>query len=659
MIHLTIDGKQIEVAEGTTVLRAAQHNGIHIPTLCDHPHLAPYGGCRLCLVEVKGARTLMPSCTIPASEGMEVTTSTPKITEARKFVLSMIFSERNHFCPYCQVSGGDCELQNSAYEQDMTHWMIQPNWSTFRVDASHPWFTHEANRCILCRRCVRTCNEMVGNNTLGIEMRGASSMIIADLNVPLGESTCISCGMCVQNCPTGAMMDNRSAYLGLAKDAESIKSICTGCSVGCGIEVFYRDNNIIKIDGDYDNTINTGVICKFGRWTKLYEFDDAEKFSTPLIRTNGKLEPASWEEALEKTAELIKSTQDDLAAVISSELTCQSLYGFISLFKDHLSAKVVTSVEGPRHSTALKKIAGELGGSFEGSLSSIDIADCIITIGEDFIKHHEVVGFMIKRNLSNNEAKLVCIDSDNSSYEQYSNNLLTITPGSEKEIIKGLVAALVKLGLKTCDCDGCTDPDSIVQAAAKACGLSSDSILDAAYAIGTSANPVILFGGAITDDPKADALETLICLSKMIDGKLITVKGKANSLAASQYGLDNTQKIAKKGETLIAVLADDQLGDKWSKLAKGAKNTIVLATYQTEFTQTADIVLPVCNWAQEQGHFVNFEGKIQWREKLVDAGPDVKSTAEVLSLLAKHLDFTIPTYWREALTAAPASVEIQ
>ena len=108
MIHLTIDGKQIEVAEGTTVLRAAQHNGIHIPTLCDHQHLAPYGGCRLCLVEVKGARTLMPSCTIPASEGMEVTTTTPKISEARKFVLSMIFSERNHFCPYCQVSGGDC-----------------------------------------------------------------------------------------------------------------------------------------------------------------------------------------------------------------------------------------------------------------------------------------------------------------------------------------------------------------------------------------------------------------------------------------------------------------------------------------------------------------------------------------------------------------------
>lgn len=659
MIHLTIDGKQIEVAEGTTVLRAAQHNGIHIPTLCDHPHLAPYGGCRLCLVEIKGARTLMPSCTIPASEGMEVTTTTPKITEARKFVLSMIFSERNHFCPYCQVSGGDCELQNSAYEQDMTHWMIQPNWSTFRVDASHPWFTHEANRCILCRRCVRTCNEMVGNNTLGIEMRGASSMIIADLNVPLGESTCVSCGMCVQNCPTGAMMDNRSAYLGLTQDSDLVKSICTGCSIGCGIEVYRRDNNIIKIDGDYGNDVNTGVICKYGRWSKLYEFDEVEKFTSPMVRTNGKLEPASWDEALQRTAEVIKSTQDDLAAVISSELTCQSLYGFISLFKDHLSSKVVTSVEGPRHSTALKKIAQEIGASFEDSLSSINEADCVITIGENFIKHHEVVGFMIKRNLSKNGVKLVCIDSDTSSYEQYSNNLVTITTGSEKDIIKGLAAALVKLGLKTCDCEDCADPDASVLTAAKTCRVSSECILDAAYAIGTSKHPVILFGGSVTDDPKAKALTALMCLSRMIDGKLITVKGKANSLAASQYGLDNIQKISNKGKTLVAVLADDKLGEKWSKLAKGAENTIVLASYQTEFTKSADIVLPVCNWAQEQGHFVNFAGKIQWREKLVDAEPEVKTTAEVLSLLARHLDFIIPTYWREALTATPASVEIQ
>ena len=120
MVKLTIDNKEIEVPQGTTVLEAAKAADIHIPTLCYHPELTPYGGCRLCLVEVEGARTLQPSCTLPASNGMVVRTSTSQIHEARKFVLNMIFSERNHLCPYCQVSGGDCELQNAAYAEGMT-----------------------------------------------------------------------------------------------------------------------------------------------------------------------------------------------------------------------------------------------------------------------------------------------------------------------------------------------------------------------------------------------------------------------------------------------------------------------------------------------------------------------------------------------------------
>ncbi len=131
MTKLTINNKPVEVAEGTTVLNAARSAGIEIPTLCEHPHLTPYGGCRLCLVDVEGARTLQPSCTLPVTEGMVVKTDTDKVLAARKFVLTLIFSERNHFCPFCQVSGGDCELQNAAYREGMTHWPLQPNWQPF------------------------------------------------------------------------------------------------------------------------------------------------------------------------------------------------------------------------------------------------------------------------------------------------------------------------------------------------------------------------------------------------------------------------------------------------------------------------------------------------------------------------------------------------
>ncbi|MBG0787748.1 MAG: (2Fe-2S)-binding protein, partial [Anaerolineaceae bacterium] len=131
MIKLTIDGKTVEVKEGTTVLEAAEQAGIYVPTLCHHPQLTPYGGCRLCMVDVEGARTLQPSCTMPASDGMVVNTKSQKVLDARKFVLTLIFSERNHFCMYCQVSGGDCELQNRAYDEGMTHWDLQPNWTPY------------------------------------------------------------------------------------------------------------------------------------------------------------------------------------------------------------------------------------------------------------------------------------------------------------------------------------------------------------------------------------------------------------------------------------------------------------------------------------------------------------------------------------------------
>ena len=281
MVNVTIDGKQIQVPEGTTVLRAAESAGIKIPTLCDHPQLAPYGGCRLCLVDVEGARTLQPSCTLPVTPNMVVKTDTEKVKDARKFVLTLIFSERNHFCMYCQVSGGDCELQNSAYAEGMTHWPLQPNYSPFTVDASNPYFVIDNNRCILCRRCVRACGELVGNYTLGIEERGANSYLVADLGAPIGESTCISCGTCVQVCPTGAIIDRQSAYYGRDKDVTHVKTICTQCSLGCGLDVVTRDNRVVRIDGDWDSAVNNGLLCSIGRFEPLV--NDRERIATPLI----------------------------------------------------------------------------------------------------------------------------------------------------------------------------------------------------------------------------------------------------------------------------------------------------------------------------------------------------------------------------------------
>jgi formate dehydrogenase major subunit len=264
----------------------------------------------------------------------------------------MLFSERNHFCPYCQVSGGDCELQNAAYAEGMDHWPLQPNWQPFGMDASHPYIILEHNRCILCRRCVRACSELVGNHTLGFEERGAKSFLVADLGTPLGESSCVSCGTCVQICPTGALIDRWSAYRGRETQVDSTRSICLGCSVGCGINILTRDGSLVRIEGDWDAKLNDGVICKTGRFLPMS--DQHDRITTPLVRKDGKLKAATWEEAFNvittKMKPLTGKPDDGVAAVASTRLPVEALATFRQVFVSGMKSNMVTTTWQPQES---------------------------------------------------------------------------------------------------------------------------------------------------------------------------------------------------------------------------------------------------------------------------------------------------------------------
>ncbi len=384
MVTLTINDTTIEVPEGTTVLQAARLAGIHIPTLCDHPALEAYGGCRMCMVEVQGGRGPIASCTLPASDKMVVKTDTPAIQASRKFVLSMLFSERNHFCPFCQVSGGDCELQQAAYDEGMTHWEYMTGWEKFPLDASHPYFIMEHNRCIVCRRCVRACADLVGNHTLAMENRGARTMLVADQGVPWGESSCVQCGMCVQVCPTGALIDRQDAYLGHPKQTASTQTICLECSLGCGMQIQTRADHIVRIEGDWENPVNGGVLCKAGRI--LPRHDERPRHTTPLVRKDGQLTPASWEDALQSAAHGLRQAPD-VCAVASPRLSAESLYAFSEIFTQ-LGANLAQTQPGLPAEPA----------SASG-FDALQTASCVVILGIDPTASHEVASFWIKRRI--------------------------------------------------------------------------------------------------------------------------------------------------------------------------------------------------------------------------------------------------------------------
>jgi bidirectional [NiFe] hydrogenase diaphorase subunit len=204
---LRIDGRDCSARPEETILYVARENKIHIPQMCELEGLSTVGACRLCLVEVKGSNKLLPACVTHVEEGMEVTTTSERLDHYRKMIVELMFTERNHICSVC-VSNGHCELQTMAQNLNITHVRFPYRYPQAEVDASHDRFVIDHNRCILCTRCVRACDEIEGAHTLDIMGRGIESRVITDLNQPWGSSeTCTGCGKCVQVCPTGALFE--------------------------------------------------------------------------------------------------------------------------------------------------------------------------------------------------------------------------------------------------------------------------------------------------------------------------------------------------------------------------------------------------------------------------------------------------------------------
>ncbi len=655
MVSITMDGKTFDVPEGITVLNAARMAGIDIPTLCDHPEVSPYGGCRICLVEVEGMRTLQPSCTFPVSQNMVIHTNTKRVHEARNFVLTLIFSERNHFCPYCQVSGGDCELQNAAYAEGMTHWPLQPNWQAYPVDASHKYFVLEHNRCILCRRCVRACSELVGNHTLGFEERGYNSLLVADLGVPLGESSCISCGTCVQICPTGALIDRISAYRGRDTQGEHHKTVCVGCSIGCTLDVITRDNNVIRIDGIWGEGHNRGVLCKTGRWIPMFETRDRVK--TPMMRKDGKLKACTWEDALNAVALKLKPMagmkKDGIAAIVSTRLTTEALFLFKQLFNNHLQSEVVTSIEEGQGTAIPARIAEELGKPFEGKIAEIHDSDCVVVAFEDLVDYHEVIGFYVKRIVPN-QAQLILLNTFDNKLSSIATLNLNGKKGSETFLLNGLLSAL-KQAEKSRDV---SNGNADLATASSKSGIKSEDFLKAAMILKASKKPVIIFGANLLSSGDSQAQKSLLTLAQLTKSTLINIKGGANSMAAAQYELEKSIEPGGK-QVFFVSLGDDEPSQRLLEKVKDAEFLVVAASYTSQLTARADVILPVSIWTEEEGHYLNMEGSLQKASASIKSDDDIWSNRQLLITLAEKLGHKISDKgWKEELLQRTPSVSI-
>jgi len=296
-VSLTIDGKEVRVPPGTTILKAAGKAGVRIPTLCYHPDLEPYGGCRMCIVKVEGMRGMPPSCITQVAEGMQVTTEDDEILETRRMILRLLMADHPNDCLNCRANL-DCELQKLAHELGVREHGMIPIEREGTVDDSNPLFIRDMNRCILCARCVKTCEEILGAGAIHFIRRGNKTEVGTFMAGDIADSVCESCGECVAHCPTGALRFKEDK----PKPEKEVKTICQYCGTGCGILMGVRGGKLISARGDRSNPVNAGILCVKGRFGSYDYVNDEARLTTPLIRRDGELQTAEWDEALDLVA---------------------------------------------------------------------------------------------------------------------------------------------------------------------------------------------------------------------------------------------------------------------------------------------------------------------------------------------------------------------
>jgi NADH dehydrogenase/NADH:ubiquinone oxidoreductase subunit G len=323
MPKLKIDGKTVTVRKLATILDAARKLDIPVPTLCHHPDLSPYGGCRLCVVEIKGSPKPVTACTTFAREGMEVTTTSPRLENLRRTTLELILSDHPKDCMVCERAG-DCKLQELAYFYGIRENRFEGERRVYDKRDNNPFVERDMEKCILCGKCVRICDEIQGVGAIDFAYRGLKTKIVPPFERDLD---CEFCGQCVAVCPTGALTGKMWTNRG-RQSFKEVDTVCTYCGCGCNITLFVRRNQVVRISSRED-TINEGWLCAKGRFS--YGFiHSPDRLTKPLIRTAPKdkreeatispspshrlsssFKEVSWEEALDYIAERLKQTRDN------------------------------------------------------------------------------------------------------------------------------------------------------------------------------------------------------------------------------------------------------------------------------------------------------------------------------------------------------------
>ncbi|PKK82188.1 MAG: NADH dehydrogenase (quinone) subunit G [candidate division Zixibacteria bacterium HGW-Zixibacteria-1] len=661
MVKFTIDGREVTVPKGTTVLEAAKSAGIVIPTFCWHPKLKPVGACRMCYVEVEKRPKLEVSCCTEALPDMVVHTDSEKVKQGRRAIIEFTLLNHPLDCPTCD-KGGECDLQDLTFAHGIDdsrfdfrkYRFIRDKKSTFDDYRIGPEIIRNQNRCILCYKCVRSNKEIFGEFDIGVYQRGN----MAEIDSAPGEKVDnLYSGNLVEICPVGALTNSDWRYKIRVWKTETADSICNFCANGCNIKFWKGRNRIFRTTSRRNDAIDEGWLCDVGRYG--YQIANADgRLTTPLVKKGDVQVPVSWEEAIGLIARRFTEIKDKkggvcIGGLISPNVDSRSLHAFSKFFRTALNSN---NVDFRTDYNMLPESYGDLYSkmtSLPFKIADIEKSDMILVIGSDLIKEQPIVNLRVRKAVTKLGAKLFTINPIVTKSGDISTDEIVYKIGSLEALINGICISIINQGLaspgvNTGNYKGLLDPNT-VEAAANAAGVEKERIEALAKAIYEAKNITLIVGESISSSAQREKLtasiSNLIALAGVAEkGQIGLLSKYSNSKGAEKLGVmpHLSDTIKDKMKTLWKTypespgLASDRMilaakkEELDSLLVIGSNPIItypdgqfvregfekldflvVADLFETETTTIADVVLPLSSWAEYNGTLINLEGTVQ------------------------------------------------
>jgi len=695
---ITIDGQKLEFTPGETILEVARRNKIFIPSLCQINGAKPTGACRVCVVEIEGGRGLSPSCAMPAGKDMVVHANSPNVINARRTIISLLLQSGNHNCSISNKPSGEwtqfqqdaedydqsselcpahsaCKLQAYAYKYQVDTSGLERMRKDAPLEMASPLIVRDFSRCIFCGRCVDACNEIQVNNAISHGFRGAKSKIVAMGDDSIDRSECVFCGECIQACPVAALMEKKGRYQIRPWEGRHVRTTCHYCGVGCQLDLHVKDDKIMKVTGAEDGLPNQGRLCIKGRFG--YDFlQSPDRLTQPMIRENGKLRQATWDEALDLIADKIKEIKEKdgpeaLAGISSAKSTNESLFLMQKLFRVAIGTNNLSSPFAAN--------------SFNRPLKELERASRILLIGSDITEENPVAGTFIKR-ATKIGAQLIVIDDRQTKIGTFAKICLQAREGTEVVLINGLIQELINHGRKTSNETKENAAKFTLEHVAETTGIKAEDIKFVADILDSDESTMLVYGSRV-----ATGAEAFVQLQEVLDnldkecGGVNYLGDLNNSQGACDMGLlpallpgytpvDDTQSrkrfeeawgvsLTGKPGLNLAELVKNMSGNgdgqnkqvrflycagenltlsepvfpEITKALKTVDFLVVQDMINHETLEYAQVVLPAAGWSEDEGTYTNCERRISRMRKAVPAPGEAKPETWIYTQLANRL----------------------